>query len=78
MKLPRDVSGDRLIRLLEDLGYRLTRQRGSHARLKHDGPPTHSITVPRHKRLKTGTPQPILAEIARMRSVTIDSLVDAL
>ena len=78
MKLPRDISGDRLIRLLEGLGYRVTRQRGSHARLKHDGPPAHSITVPRHKRLKTGTLQPILAEIARMRSVTIDSLVDAL
>jgi predicted RNA binding protein YcfA (HicA-like mRNA interferase family) len=78
MKVPRDVSADRLIRLLETLGYKVTRQKGSHARLRHDGPPAHSITVPRHKRLKTGTLQPILAEIARMRSVTVDSLTEAL
>ena len=78
MKLPRDVSADRLIRLLETLGYRIIRQKGSHVRLRHDGPPAHSITVPHHKRLKTGTLQPILAEIARLRSVTVDSLIEAL
>lgn len=78
MKLPRDVSGDRLIRLLETLGYRVTRQKGSHARLKHDGPPAHSITIPRHKRLRTGTLHPILAEISRMRSVTVDKLIETL
>lgn len=78
MKAPRDVSADRLIRVLETLGYRVIRQKGSHVRLKHEGPPAHSITVPRHKRLKTGTLQPILAEIARMRSVTVDFLIEAL
>jgi predicted RNA binding protein YcfA (HicA-like mRNA interferase family) len=78
MKIPRDVSADRLIRLLENLGYRILRQKGSHVPLKHDGPPTHLITVPRHKRIKTGTLQALLAEVARMRSVTLDSLVDAL
>jgi predicted RNA binding protein YcfA (HicA-like mRNA interferase family) len=78
MKLPRDVSGDRLIRLLETLGYAVIRQKGSHVRLGHDGPPPHSITVPRHKRLKTGTLQSILAEIARIRSVPMDSLIEVL
>ena len=33
MKLPRDVSGDRLIRALPMLGYEVLRQKGSHARL---------------------------------------------
>jgi predicted RNA binding protein YcfA (HicA-like mRNA interferase family) len=33
MKLPRGVSGDRLIRALESLGYRVVRQKGSHVRL---------------------------------------------
>ena len=78
MKLPRDVSGDRLIRLMDTLGYQVIRQKGSHVRLSHAGPPPHFVTVPRHKRLKTGTLQSILAEIARMRSTTVDSLIEEL
>ncbi len=35
MKLPRDVSADRLVRVLENLGYEAVRQKGSHVRLKH-------------------------------------------
>src|ERR1039458_1593975 len=57
MKLPRDVPADHLIGVLEGLGYQVIRQKGSHVRLKHDGPPTHLITVPRHNPLKTGTPR---------------------
>ena len=33
MRLPRDVSGDDLAEALADLGYRVTRQTGSHLRL---------------------------------------------
>ena len=39
MKLPRGVSADRLIGALEHLGYRKVRQKGSHVRLRHEGPP---------------------------------------
>jgi hypothetical protein len=39
MKLPRGVSGDRLIHLLTGLGYAVFRQKGSHIRLRHEGPP---------------------------------------
>jgi len=45
MRLPRGVSGDRVVRALERLGYAVIRQRGSHVRMRHDGPPAHSITV---------------------------------
>jgi predicted RNA binding protein YcfA (HicA-like mRNA interferase family) len=48
MKLPRGVSADRLVRLLERLGYEVLRQKGSHIRLRHPGPPVHLITVPKH------------------------------
>jgi predicted RNA binding protein YcfA (HicA-like mRNA interferase family) len=41
MKLPRGVSGDGLIRALERFGYAKTRQKGSHVKLRHDGPPVH-------------------------------------
>jgi len=78
MKLPRDVSAERLIRVLENLGYQVLRQKGSHIRLRHDGPPAHLITVPRHTRLKTGTLHGILSEVAQMRSIAIDSIAEML
>lgn len=74
MKLPRGVSADRLIRALERLGYVVIRQKGSHVRLRHEGPPVHSISVPLHDPLKTGTLHGILAEVAQMRSITIDEV----
>ncbi len=78
MKLPRGVSADRLIRALGRLGYRVIRQKGSHVRLRHEGPPAHSITVPLHNPLKTGTLHGIVSEVAQMRSITIESLAELL
>jgi predicted RNA binding protein YcfA (HicA-like mRNA interferase family) len=78
MKLPRGVSADRLIRTLAHLGYDVIRQKGSHVRLRHKGPPVHTITVPLHNPLKTGTLHGILAEVARMRSITIEALSELL
>jgi len=78
VKLPRDVSGDRLVRALERLGYKVVRQKGSHVRLKHEGPPPHAITVPLHDPLKIGTLHGVLTEIALMRSITIESMIELL
>jgi predicted RNA binding protein YcfA (HicA-like mRNA interferase family) len=63
---------------LEHLGYGVIRQKGSHVRLRHEGPPVHTITVPLHNPLKTGTLHGILSEVAEMRSVTIESLTESL
>lgn len=76
MSLPRGVSADRVIRVLERLGYEVIRQKGSHVRLRHAGPLVHAITVPRHNPLKTGTLHGILAEVARERSLTIESIAE--
>jgi predicted RNA binding protein YcfA (HicA-like mRNA interferase family) len=78
MRLPRGVAADRVVRALERLGYGVIRQKGSHIRLRHEGPPVHTITVPLHNPLKTGTLHGILSEIARMRSITIESIIDLL
>jgi len=78
VKLPRDVSADRLIRALERLGYEVVRQKGSHIRLRHAGPPAHLVTVPRHNPLKVGTLQAILAEIAQMRSMSVEAIAEML
>ena len=78
MKLPRGVSGDSLVRALERLGYSVIRQKGSHARMRHEGPPVHPITVPLHNPLKTGTLHGILSEVAQMRLMTIEALAKLL
>jgi predicted RNA binding protein YcfA (HicA-like mRNA interferase family) len=78
MKLLRGVSADRVIRALERLGYEVIRQKGSHVRLPHDGPPAHAITVPLHNPLKTGTLHGILSEVAEKRSITIESITNLL
>jgi len=78
MKLPRGISGDRLVSALEKIGYNVIRQRGSHVRLRHPGPPAHAITVPPHNPLKTGTLHGILAEVALQRSISLDSLSELL
>jgi len=78
MKLPRGVSADRVIRALEHLGYGVIRQKGSHLRLRHEGPPVHAITVPMHNPLKTGTLHAILSEVSQKRSITIESIADLL
>ncbi len=78
MKLPRGVSADNLIRALEHIGYSVIRQKGSHIRLLHPGPPAHSISVPQHNPLKTGTLHGIIAEVAQAQSVSIQSIVELL
>jgi predicted RNA binding protein YcfA (HicA-like mRNA interferase family) len=78
VKLPRGVSADRVIRAMERLGYGVIGQKGSHVRLRHEGPPVHSVTVPMHKPLKTGTLHGILSEVAQKRSISIASIADLL
>ena len=78
MKLPRGVSSDRVIHALERLGYGVIRQKGSHVRLRHERPPVHTITVPLHNPLKSGTLHGIPFEVAQVRSITIESLTETL
>ncbi len=55
MRAPRGVPADRLIHALERLGYQVVRKKGSHVRLRNEGPPVHAITIPQHNPLKRGT-----------------------
>ena len=52
MRLPRDVSGDDLAKALAELGYRVTRETGSHRRLTTLEHGEHHITIPRHESLR--------------------------
>jgi predicted RNA binding protein YcfA (HicA-like mRNA interferase family) len=65
MKLPRDISGDELIQILQKIGYEPARQTGSHVRMFCAiGEDTHHITIPRHNNLKLGTLNGILQDVA--------------
>lgn len=55
------VSGAQLLRALERVGWQVTRQRGSHVRLKHPERAT-ALTVPLHRELKRGTLGGILTD----------------
>jgi predicted RNA binding protein YcfA (HicA-like mRNA interferase family) len=65
VKLPRDLSGPELAKLLRRHGYELTRQVGSHLRLTSSiRGSQHRVTIPAHRILKVGTLGAILAEVA--------------
>jgi len=74
MKLPRELDGEELAKLLKKFGYRLVRQTGSHMRLAREG---DRITIPRHK-LKVGTLNSILNEVARQLGMDKKELVKEL
>jgi len=57
------VSGRQMIRVLEGLGYQVSRRRGSHVRLRHPDCVTHRpTTVPLHREIRRGTLLSILAD----------------
>lgn len=74
MKLPRDLSGADLVKALARVGYRVTRQTGSHIRLTADSPSRHHITVPAHDPLKVGTLAGILSDVAAHLKIARDEL----
>jgi predicted RNA binding protein YcfA (HicA-like mRNA interferase family) len=75
MKIPRDLSGQDLIKLLKPYGYIITRQSESHLRLTTTQKGQHHITIPNHDPLKIGTLSAIIADIAEHISKTKDQLL---
>ena len=63
------VSARQLIHVLESIGYKVARQKGSHIRLNHDSLPP--ITVPNHKEIKVG----LLTKILHDANLTVSDLV---
>ena len=74
MKVPRDLGGEELARLLGQFGYAVTRQAGSHLRLTSTSKGSeHHITIPRHSPLKIGT---ILRDVAAYLEMDHQQLID--
>lgn len=75
MRLPRDLSGADLAKGLARVGYRVTRQTGSHMRLTSNSPPQHHITIPAHDPLKIGNLAAILGDVASHLKIERDELL---
>ena len=78
MKIPRDISGQDLVRFLKPYGYTITRQSGSHIRLSTDQEGQHHITIPNHDPLKIGTLSAILSDIATHFNKSKDQIMQDL
>ena len=76
MKIPRDVSGEDLVRLLRKFGYQPIRQTGSHLRLTSKFKSTeHHITFPADKQLRIGTLAEILGDVASYLGIEREDLI---
>ena len=78
MKLPRDWSGNDLVKALKKLGYAVTRQKGSHIRLSTDRHGEHHLTIPDHDPIKVGTLADIIKNVADHFSLQREELLDLL
>lgn len=77
-RLPRDLSGEALVRALSRLGYAPTRQTGSHMRLTTQEGGEHHVTVPRHDPLRVGTLGGILTEVAAHFETSREDIIERL
>ena len=75
MRLPRQLSGEDLVKALGVLSYVETRQTGSHIRVTTQVNGEHHVTVPAHKVLPLGTLKSILREVARHFGCTSNEIV---
>lgn len=71
-KLP-IISGAECVKALEQIGFVVDRQRGSHMLLVREDPRT-TVSVPAHKELDRGT----LRAIIRQVNLSVDEFVDLL
>jgi predicted RNA binding protein YcfA (HicA-like mRNA interferase family) len=78
MKLPRDLGGDELAKILKKYDFKVTRQTGSHIRLTSTIKGEHHITIPKHKPLKIGTLNSILNDIACYLEMDKQGVIDEL
>jgi predicted RNA binding protein YcfA (HicA-like mRNA interferase family) len=76
MKLPRDLSGEELVKhLSKHWGYQRVHQVGSHVILQTEQPTPHRVAVPAHAALRIGTLNSILSAVALHKNVTKEDVL---
>ena len=79
MRLPRDLSGSDLIKVLcKHYGYSQVDKEGSHVLLQTKQLRHHRIAIPEHKSLRLGTLNAILNAVARIQGIEKAEILDKL
>jgi predicted RNA binding protein YcfA (HicA-like mRNA interferase family) len=79
MKVPRDLSGAQLIKVLcRDWAYRQVNQEGSHVILQTETPGHQRLAVPNHNPLRVGTLNAIVRAVATHKGVDRQTVLDSL
>jgi len=69
-RLPTDLSGKELVKILSKIGFVFQRQQGSHMVLRRESPFAR-VVVPNHRSLRAGTLRTILNEAG----ITVEQLI---
>jgi predicted RNA binding protein YcfA (HicA-like mRNA interferase family) len=78
-KLPRNISGQDLVKVLSKYGYNVVRQKGGHIRLSRTTDKgTHHITIPDHSPLRLGTFNAIVTDAAEHLKISKDEILNKL
>jgi predicted RNA binding protein YcfA (HicA-like mRNA interferase family) len=78
MRIPRNLSGGELIKLLKIYGYEVSNQRGSHIKITTLANGEHHIAIPNHSPIKIGTLNGILAQVANHFGVSKNEVLENL
>ena len=78
MRIPRDISGKEMIKLLSIFGYEITHQKGSHIKVTTNQNGQHHIAVPNHDPIKIGTLNGIISQVANHLAVTKNEIIEKL
>jgi predicted RNA binding protein YcfA (HicA-like mRNA interferase family) len=79
MKIPRDLSGAELVRVLcRKWDYKEVHQVGSHIVLETNTPSHQRMAVPNHPSLRIGTLNAILRSVAEHKMVTKEKILESL
>jgi predicted RNA binding protein YcfA (HicA-like mRNA interferase family) len=78
VKLPRNITGIELVKILATLDYQIVRQTGSHIRISTQRNGQHHLTIPAHDPLKIGTLSAILTDVTNHFNMTKDELLKQL
>lgn len=79
MKVPRDLSGTQLIKVLcREWGYRQVHQEGSHVILQTEMPGHQRLSVPNHNPLRVGTLNSIVRTVAAHKGVDRQTVLNSL
>ncbi|MGO8787367.1 MAG: type II toxin-antitoxin system HicA family toxin [Terriglobia bacterium] len=79
MKIPRDLSGQQVVRTLcRDWGYLLIHQEGSHVVIETEEPSHQRLSIPNHNPLRVGMLAAILRAVANHKGVERQAIIESL